>query len=694
MDLPNRAGAVPRTTRAGRLDRVMRTDNTRQAQVLRACRTALLLMVLGLSTAYGEEKPLIEAPVVDWSVARSIYQQADKWIKDDKVARDPADRPVLVSGVVGVRVTLRFGGLTLAMGDAMSDAAKLESAVDLRELVARAADVALVKYHEARDRTVRPAAADPDEKNDKAVKGDAVKVKAVPRPVRAGAIPLDLDLQIAHSPTDVLLPASAGPQAIYYQFAAGYHALRLTSTAKTPLTAMIWPGNAVASNLLPASQITQLLADTGHGPQDILNMPAKIAREGGPRFQRLEVIHLVRPFDGQPVAQLIRGNEVIPSDAVDMGTLDSMGRRLATHLANRTIMEGKSPGTLAGTYHPTSDRYDPDEASPADTALAGYAIAQRAAMIGKSDPNGLEFLNTKEKGRVLIDQLRKELVGLKPAEGDPQAKALLLLTLVDTPYLAEHKADRDKLGAALIALPTNKGWFVNPATRAGVDAEGQAILVAALVSLYERTRDDGVAAVIEPAMDALWASKLETLDVVSAMPWMSMAAARLHRVNLAQLTDANAKAAEAVRWKARVAAMRSLGESLREKKLIRTSPALGPADVVGGYDLINDTTEGAPTPDWRSAQVLAFLASIGAEKDIMEGEKPARFTYDAMLTIRFLAQLMMDEPSAYYVRGARRDAIDGVRLALWDNRLPVKPTAMTLLAVTQFKQTLEAMEKN
>lgn len=629
------------------------------------------LMPLLSMQAKADQPAVLEAPLVDWSVAKAVYQQADKWIKDDKVERDVSARPLLVSGVVAVRVTLRFGGLTLATADALGNTERPQAPSDLREMVARATELALVKYHDARDRSLsRP--------------GTATKDKA---PAKPGVIPLELDLQIAHSPSEILIPAAASPKAVYYQFAPGYHGLRLLSTANPPVTAMIWPGNAIASNLRPDSQITQLLSDAGYGPQDVLNLPAKIGREGGPRLQRLDVIHLVRPFDGQPVAQLTRGNEIIPLEAVDMGTVESMAKRISRHLVTRIIAEGPAPGSLTGTYLPTSDRYDPIEASLADTAMTAYALSRRAHRLGLADPNGLEFLNTKEKARVILDFLRKSLVNLKASEGDPEAKALLLLTLVEVPHLAELKGDRDKLGEALVNLQLAKNWFVNPATRAPVSFSQQAIVLAALTGLYEQTRDEKLAPVIEAGLDALWGSQPELADMVTAMPWMTTATVKMHRLNVATQTDETARARERQRWTQRVEATRKLAEGLRARKMIRSKPAIGPIDVIGGYDLISETADGAPAPDWRSAHVLALLVSIDREPELVEGVKPHQTIFEATMTVRYLAQLMLDEPSSYYVRGARTDALDAVRLALWDNRLEVRPSAVTLLAITLLQES-------
>ncbi len=685
----------PASAPKAHLSGMLRGGNMTVAGAMLAVIPVVMMLLLATPVMGQDDKGLLEAPMVDWSVGKAVYQQADQWVEAGKVERNPAARPLLVSGVVAVRVTLRFGGLTLAVGDALAPPAKANAPVDLRELTARATERALIQFDETRRRSipVEPVA--------------NIKDKAKAPAPEQEAIRLELDLQIAHSPTEVILPAAAPAKSIYYQFASGYHGLRLINTAPgapgaatpapaqagaAPLVALTWPANALASNLLPDSQIRQLLSDVGYNAAEMITVAEKISREGGPRLQRLEVIHLVRPTRGQPVYHLTRGNEVIPAQAVDQRTIDSMARRLTRHLITRIIAEGATPGMITGTYQPTTDRYDPIEASDFDTALTAYVLSRRAVQLGAADPEGLDFLNTREKTRIVLTYLRKKLVDTRPNEGDPLAKALLMLTMIETPWLAELRPERDKLAASLMALQVDKGVFVNPATRTHYAAEGQAILLLALSSLYEQTRDDRLPMLLEPAMDALWGGKISTTDLITAMPWMSMATIRLHRVNIATQVDDTAKAFERQRWGARSGAMRSLSENLRSKRLIRSTPEIGPADVIGGYDLINETEQGVPTPDWRAANVLAFLATTTSDGDIFKTEDKNRFMFDTTLTVRFLAQLMFDEPSSFYIRGDRRDSIDGVRYALWDNRLAAKPSAMTLLAITELQQAVAAME--
>ncbi len=634
----------------------------------------MVLLLAATGSGVRAADPIIDAPAVDWSVARSMYQLAEQWVKDEEVKRKAGERPLLVSGVVGVRVTLRYGGLTLGVGDALGTA-RPQEAQDLRELVAAATEIALVNFKDARDRTFNRSVRDQADKEIKAGKKPTINLPAA----KPDPIPLVLDVQIAHSPTDILVADKAPPQTVYFQFAAGYHGLRMRNHLKPEASAVQWPASALASNLLPDSQIKRLMADVGYQADEMLQLEPRVGRDKGPRLQRLDVIHLARASQDQPVTQLTRGNEVIPPQAVDLRTVEAMGRRLTSHLVQRLLPDG----TLTGTYLPASDLFDPTKATDSDAALVALAMSRRVTMLGARDPNGLDYLNTREKAFVLIDTLRRKFSVQDPKEGEVDAHALLLLTLCEAPHLAELKDDREKLAARVAAAPVDKGLFLNARSRAPLSWETQGILLAALAAQYEKSRDEKLATVLEAGLEAVWGAKLTLTEGVAAMPWIMDATARMHR--LANPTDAKAKAA----WLARATAAGDLLSMLRSKRLVRGKPALGPDDVVGGYDLINETGEGVPTPDWRSAYVLALLSQSLAVSDIQGKENANLVKLDATLNVRFLGQLMFDEPSLFYVRGKGREALDGVRFALWDNRLAVKPTAITLIAVTQLQQSLK-----
>ncbi|MEX2215472.1 MAG: hypothetical protein WD768_15165 [Phycisphaeraceae bacterium] len=643
----------------------------RGGNTLAAAMAALVIMAvapLGGRQAAAQES-IVEAPLVDWSVARQIHHQIEQWVKEDKVARKATDRPALVSGVVGVRVSLRFGGLTLGIGDALAPTGRPEAAVDLRDLAAKATELALVRYRDAR----RRAMANPLDHEGK---------QLPPQRGPQDKIPLQVDLQVAHSLTDVTLADGADPKTIYFQFAAGHHGVRLVHPVKGTAS-YTWPATALASNMMPDSQITQAVAELGIEGADIVNVLPKVGRAGGPRFQRFDVIHLVRPFEGQPLTQLTRGNDVIPLQAVDMSSIEAIGRRLSGHLTHRILTEGRLAGSLAGTYHPTSDRFDPAEATHADCGLAAYALACRANYLAVVTPNSVDYHNTKEKVRSIVEYLRRELLTAKFTEGEPEARAVLLMTILEAKFLGDLRNDRDRLMRTMQDYSLDKGEFLHPISRKPLSAEGQALMSFALGALYEDTRDEKIATLVYTTQAALWLAPHDNAEIVSIMPWMAATAARMQRLNPAK-TDADKKA-----WALRVAAIQKLRENLSEKKLIRKTPLLGPADVVGGYDLINEIGQGAPTPDWRTSYPLWLIGWTLSQPEVLGQANANEMKIDAALSVRFLAQLMFDEPSCFYVRGARKEAMDGVRLALWDNRLAVKPNAMALIAITQLQRAIK-----
>ena len=120
---------------------------------------------------------------------------------------------------------------------------------------------------------------------------------------------------------------------------------------------------------------------------------------------------------------------------------------------------------------------------------------------------------------------------------------------------------------------------------------------------------------------------------------------------------------------------------------VREPPDLGPDDVVGAVDVIAVKHDEAPYPDWRTSEDLAFLSARIREGDNSRGATIKRLAAGGMMA-RYLARLTFDRPACFYLRNPA-DAIGGVRLALWDNRLAVQPTAMTLLAITEFQEAGE-----
>src|SRR5439155_25577164 len=97
-------------------------------------------------------------------------------------------------------------------------------------------------------------------------------------------------------------------------------------------------------------------------------------------------------------------------------------------------------------------------------------------------------------------------------------------------------------------------------------------------------------------------------------------------------------------------------------------PREGPADVIGGFDLAVNAGSRPPAPNWSTAPVLAFLADTLADEALAPKSARVPVLVSCGLAARFLGQLMFDEPSCFYVR-SKKDALGGIRPALWDNTL-------------------------
>jgi len=114
-------------------------------------------------------------------------------------------------------------------------------------------------------------------------------------------------------------------------------------------------------------------------------------------------------------------------------------------------------------------------------------------------------------------------------------------------------------------------------------------------------------------------------------------------------------------------------------------PGFVAPDTVGGFRM---TGQLVPEPTWRSAAMLAALAAAPRAPNVVNADQRDRWLVDLAAAFAFLDQLTIDAPDTWYIQRPHR-AIGGVRMALWDNRLPLAATAMSLVAAVEFQQTLD-----
>lgn len=615
-------------------------------------------IVTGAMAADGVDQ--VSAPLVDWSHAIAAYRHADEWVRAGSTAQR-GEEAIEVAGLAGVRVTLRWGGRTMSFGESTYEGV-LDNPLqksDLLTFTAGAMDRALLGL-----RSATPG-------------GD----QGVEERVAAILPRLTVDLEVALSPEPVVLSTTALQESLYHRFAPGYHGLRLTVDGRQG-AAWIWPATALARGQGPEDQIHQALQMLRLSHETI----KVVARPSGPRLERFETIHIVKPSWDLPPMRLVRGNTLLPTTVLDGNTLDRMAFRITQHLLRRQ----RDNGRMAGTYRPTSDRYDPETATAVDHALAVYAMSQWARYSERAQPELARHKPTEAAVAQAVDHLMTQLmpkldtVRITPA-------ALTLMTLCEAPYLADRKGYRDALATQILALRNDNGTFGSQQPNEVLDSRSQAIIVAALVQYYEQTRDEALLAKVVASYREIWNSGGR--DNLAAMPWLARTWTRLRRLGVVdRLVDPNQTTGLVASHMATVV-VELLGRQ------ITSAPQLGPEDVIGGFTLTRRTPDGAPHADVRSADGLWLIAealqsdSFLSDKQVRIDQSRVELIISAGLAARFLAQLMFDEPGCYYVISAN-DAMGGVRQSLWDNQLPVHASAGTLLATTALLDALQRAEGN
>ena len=584
-----------------------------------------------------------QTAVIELAPARQAYQIAEQWVRQGSTVQ-PA--PALAAANVrAVHVTLRMKGMKLGRGAAAMpkplDTA--EPTADLTDLLRRAADQAL--------REARGNFADLQRRS---------KTDQSMAPFADIAQQLTLDLQLAGPPSQLVFDE---PKQLPSLFVMGLHGLAMRQEGRW---AWAFPGSAIAANTDLRGQLMQLLNQ--------LNLPvrqlANLGQSGGPRLYRFDLVHMVRPSPGAPVASLHRGNQLLRSGPISERSLRDLGDRWAHVLIRRQGGDGR----FAGTYLPTMDQFDPAVAPHTDAAMACYALARyarasadrplRAELAGDAARHGLEALI--EDLHLTADGQRQSDEPMKLAQA-----AMTLSAILETPDAAPIKPARDVIADALRTMQTASGRFRTDESGASepVSLPVQALGAATMVQLYDLTRDDDDLTRARNALQVIW-NQLRPQHITGAMPWLLMA-----EFNLTQLDQPSVggpvvpRACEAL-WRLQIHATDA---SVADVPL---SP-----DTIGGFANPRNVIK---EPTWRSASLLAALTPALSVRHFVGPDDQPRWIVDASLGARFLKQLTMERPNCYYTRNTA-EAMGGVRLAFWDNRQPLAATAMSLLAVTELQ---------
>lgn len=637
--------------------------------VLVALLPAVLLAAMTGSAWAQQDEPA--APKVDWLHGRDAYGMVSDWVKAGVVPPADGARPIIASDVVAVRVTLRWLGLSMATGDAYAPADAQQA--DITELARQATDLALTTLERGLAKKEDAKVGAPTELPD----------KAAPPALTLGILApqLTASMQIAHAMDRVLIDTNAAIDTVYQRFAPGFHGLRAYNPGTEPEDmAWIWPATSLAFNISPAEQATSLVVKLGYESEAV----RQLGRTGGPLLERFEVVHYARASPTSTATMLVRGKPDLPVNSLTTDQVRELAGNLAWFLARRIAADG----IMSGTYLPTDDIYDPEDASILDSSLASLALVRwvNAERQFNQFPDELsDRQKDVQNSAVRLVRLNAPTL-MKVDHRHWTAAALTLLALSDSPAMSDLKSWRETLTTHLRRLRNRDGTYraVHDERAETLPLAEQAVIHNALVAMYVNTLDSELGAELALSHARMW-SLLDPAKAVSALPWLIDAELRIRATPIGKSWRADGTQAKRDQ---QISAIVTAIEGLQ----ITRSPRVGPADVVGGFEFRTLPPGTPPHADWTSAYPIAVSASLLRSDAITPSDKLIDRLLAAGLGARFIASLTFGEADCYYVR-SRRDAVGGVRLGTWDNRLPVGATAMNLIAVDELLRSLNELKK-
>ncbi|MEM6507315.1 MAG: hypothetical protein AAF711_17895 [Planctomycetota bacterium] len=636
----------------------------------------MLFAQQAVAQGVAELDPEPEAPLVGWADGEAAFEWVQGWLRSGDGVPADADLPDrAVTGLFGVYITLRDDGRALGRGQALRS--DIQDTIDdpgkpiqLAPLLAAATREAL---EQLRDKQMK-----------RAIELNITDPELLELAILDTHKRVQLDIQLGHSLASIILPMNAPDEAVFQTFAAGYHGLRLAG----PLAGKAdyaWPGIELSRNHSPPRQVFRLMDLQGYDADEL----PLVARADGPALQRFETIHMVRPGPAQPMRQLIRGNVLLPQQIIDGRTIAGLAERTAQYL-DQLITTDPNDGfeQVRGTYQPSLERYAPQWADARETALLCYALTRYSGIAIGAETGGQTMMARCERVLRIVEQLVPNAV---PENLPPKhlTAAFMLMTLCETPVrlTPDQLVIRDRLGKALLDLRHPEGGF---RIEAGEDKRlpraSAAVVTAALAAYYDSTRSRTL---IEP----VWAILTELMNAnennarVVDLLWV------MHAIDAAGPQLAKAQADPDAAGKTFKAWQKKIAEYLDvlTEQQVRSKPLLGPEDVIGGFILEKAAPGSPPEPTWQSAMPTALLALGLRDPGIIPADKTFGPVLTAGLGARFLGQLIITSPSAYYLRD-REPALGGVRRTLWDNTLYPDCSAITLIALAELQQTLMELE--
>ncbi len=568
-------------------------------------------------------------PSVEPESGLGIYEQIDGWVRDwDLPSAD--DPSALSEPLRAVTVTLRLDGRVFGRGSAAS--ADLD-----RMLVWRAASQAInaanAKLTQDRDAMWEAFIRDLSERI---------------------MISIELgDELIPIAQSELTLPGFG-----YSPGSVGF-AARLGDR-----TEIVGPGAILLKRGDPARSAASLALRVSDDANFVMQPPSELSEQGF-TFYRWVPMSIAQPAPGLGGVFLDRGGRAIDQGEISVRAIKSMSDRLATHLVNRQ-WEGVEDYGFMGTLDPVTGRTESPFAGAFEQALGAYALL-RYGNDASSQPKRDAVLAARE---ILAELAQVENQEVTPWD-DPLASCMVLIALSEVPLeLILGNQDLATLRTnALRTLDTiyseSEGFDpILPSAAHGLVTH--ALVASAKLDPTDRT------SLTEDAISRVFLETPTEL-LVSQMPFLAWA--QIEHAGDDEIATG--------------AALRQMRQLVWDHQLKRADLGWIDRDLAGG---IVFTRSSAPLPSWSALRPLAALATmLGHEQltpgSISAGEVPSEIGR-LVDSIRFVRQLTAEGETMHMYADAE-DSNWGVRMALWDQRMPIESSAMALLMLVETSESLD-----
>lgn len=417
-----------------------------------------------------------------------------------------------------------------------------------------------------------------------------------------------------------------------------------------------FPESFIESGATPGHTLRVLSSDIS-GETALALMPLDELRQiPGLAFYRFKVTHLAQVRPGAEPEFLRRSGLHVDQRSLNSASLRTWALALAEHLAGAVSAEGE----LTGAWLPVQGKAD--DAPPGEVARGLAALALRHAI----DHARARNAPVSAPNRAFEDLVRRQDQRLteNPALlDDPAAAAFWAGALAG--HAAAGELGARVLGAASRTLDQG-GEFTSlaPAMRAAA-AWG----LACLADSSQPDRETRARAIMVSLLQSA-----EQGDVVGLAPFIGWAQIALARDQQAIGAAPVLRQTRALMWASQLSASDTGPEA---------------EDLAGGLVF---TSGRVPLPSWHTARPVAMAAAMLGDPRLTTDEEFAGELMSLLSSLRFLRQLTADESGTrMYANPAR--AMGGVRAALWDQRMPIEATSITLIGVLDAIESLEAVAR-